>query len=285
MVVNLLQRVFGQQGKYKKKPTAWSKSDPVTKGDRAADPIANDHIASEYANTHIQRWHDGTAKWHCFADGKEVIEEHTYAGSGVKHTSDGSRMVTVTGNSNEYTKGSHTTTRHGNLDEQHRGQVRTSNFAGTHLETYGDAHAVLATKTEVTLRGSGKGHYHVQGKHTINTEKGIGMGVSNGTTPHLYHRMFEDGSYRLQVQPQGETGGVAVVDITKDGAITVTTDQTHTTIAQDKILIQSSVEIKLKAPVIILDGAVSTSGSVSSDGSHTATAFHGVADAAKRLVD
>lgn len=247
-------RLLGKKMLYSKPPTSFSKSS-LAKGDRTADSVANDHIAKEYTNTHIWRSPEGSYKAHCIADGKELYEYMHASSTGYKILPDGSYDKTVTGNHRYNVKGGTTEsimeTRDKKVGGHDRDIVGTQQSAavpaGRHTEVGGNRTTFIAgMDTQAQAMASGRGHYGL-GKHTMNYEKGIGFGVNKGSTPHVWQRMYEDGSYLLQVQPKGETGGVAVVHIDKDGEITITTDKSITIEAKDKITLNGRTGVDIKS--------------------------------------
>lgn len=144
----------------------------------------------------------------------------------------------------------------GNLDGQQdlaRGGGFYSENSGNRSE--GDA----GMKTTWTARASGYGEYHV-GKKTINAEGGVGIGVNQSSNKQVWTRWEPDGTFHIQVKPEGNEGGIAVVKINPDGSILIDTKST--------ITMKAAKSITIDTPTLNIKANIKQNGNFKQNGHH-----------------
>lgn len=265
----------------------------VGRSEEPCHPKTGFDCSQEYADCEVEDWHDGSFKRHTWGPNVKKQAHHEEwlgNGNGVVHSGDMCRTRCVGGTDTVTGKNGANRTYNSNMDSAAYGGMRenwgtdTKAQGTTHLASRGPGggHSVhtngnvdmLASgvETRATLTASGSTRHNI-GKWTCNAEGGIGFGVNQGSNMRCYMRMEPDGTFHIQVTPQGKEGGNAVVKITPDGAVLVTSEST--------ITVESKGTHTIKAPLLYVDAPIKTTSTIESDGDHTAPNFHGCADFAK----
>ena len=268
------KKKWAQKQKYRDKPTAFSKNS-LAKGDRTKDSVAPDHTADHYSQTHIRKMQDGTYHAHDMTDGEELNEFASHGSSGYKHLPDGSYDENVTGNKRSTTKGGTTSTNHQTSDDKQRGFERGNvghpdSQAGSQKTVNGDTDS-FQSGTCCQSGGPKAGGFHpMEVRNTdvglYNGKGGIGDSVSNGPTKLSWVRQEADGSYHIQIMPQGEDGGVATVLINPDGSIKITSESTMS--------IETKQAMSIKAPTLKIEAKVSIKGNMTQAGNFIQDGVH-----------
>lgn len=171
----------------------------------------------------------------------------------------------------------------GNVDQNHLGELSQKNGndgnrkevpeigGGLHRQQHGDT-ADIVTGDSTTVYTGNRGEFG-SGTKTMNYEKGLAVGANKGSEKNVWTRWEPDGTFHLQVKPEGGEGGNATVKINPDGSVHVTSETT--------ITVESKGTHTIKAPLLKIDAPIETTSTIESDGDHTAPNFHGCADFAK----
>lgn len=138
-------------------------------------------------------------------------------------------------------------------------------------QNHGDAVSIVTGDSTAVYTGN-RGEYG-SGNKTMNYEKGMCIGVNKGVERNVWTRWEPDGTFHLQVKPEGGEGGNATVKINPDGSVHITSETT--------ITVESKGTHTIKAPLLKIDAPIKTTSTIESDGDHTAPKFHGCADKAE----
>ena len=105
-----------------------------------------------------------------------------------------------------------------------KGQHPEVNPGGGFYQDNGGKCVIYSVDTETYGTSANKGVY-TTGKYIMNAEKGVAIGVNKSTNKNVWTRWEPDGTFHLQVKPEGGSGGNATVKINPDGSVHVTSER------------------------------------------------------------
>lgn len=258
---------------------ALKQPDTVYKGRRKTDqdPVGPDdpeYCSDYYSDTFVNKTHRGDLEISCYAPEKCYSEKWDFAGNHEITTNSGSKITGTTGTRADFNKQGSMSMTQGATQLMNYNMIRQlvgnlgDNPALAHLpkgggfyrENSGKDCVLCENQTKAVFGASGKGTYCL-GKHTINAEDGVGIGVNKGPNKNVWTRWEANGTFHVQVKPQGEEGGNAVVKIDPNGNITITSAGT--------IYMQSASDTTIEAPTLNIKANVKLEGDMQQNGVHT----------------
>ena len=272
----MAERKFGTKlnPKVPKEPTAYKNQTP--RGEEPMNPQTGWDCSMEYADTFCRDEHNSEFErkyWSPNPKKGSATENFDGNGNGKWRGPDSSEITVVNGTANFHCKNGVIRTSNSNEDSATYGgsreEIGTDGKAGgKHLKRQGGAKAQFnfgykstyaAMHTEGYSTASGYAE-HGLGKKIMNYEGGVGIGVNQSSNKQVWTRWEPDGTFHLQVKPEGESGGIAWVKIEPNGAVTINTKNT--------ITIKAAKSMTIDTPTLNIKANIKHQGNMKTSGTH-----------------